>query len=117
MDLIRTLLYSDQNSVLARGEGEAVERELLMTGIGGQGIQLAAQVIARAAIVEGQHVPLFGSYGGMMRGGKTEATIVFSDHAIEAPPTVGRSWSAMVMHLEHAPDVVRRVVDGGLLFV
>jgi Pyruvate/2-oxoacid:ferredoxin oxidoreductase gamma subunit len=94
-----------------------VERELLMTGIGGQGIQLAAQVLARAAIADGLEAQLFGSYGGMMRGGRTEATIVVAEGAIEAPPTVGRAWSAIVMHDEYASDVARRVVDGGLLFV
>jgi Pyruvate/2-oxoacid:ferredoxin oxidoreductase gamma subunit len=94
-----------------------VERELLMTGIGGQGIQLAAQVLARAAIADGHQVQLFGSYGGMMRGGKTEATVVVSDAPIEAPPTVARAWSAIVLHDEHAGDVVPRVVDGGLVLV
>jgi Pyruvate/2-oxoacid:ferredoxin oxidoreductase gamma subunit len=88
-----------------------------VTGIGGQGVQLAAQVLARAAIAEGKQVQMFGSYGGMMRGGKTEATVVFSDDPIEAPPTVARTWSAIVMHPEHAPDVVRRIADGGLLLV
>ena len=56
-----------------------MERELVMTGIGGQGIQLAAQVLARAALSEGRQVQLFGSYGGMMRGGNTEATVVVAD--------------------------------------
>jgi 2-oxoglutarate ferredoxin oxidoreductase subunit gamma len=88
-----------------------------MTGIGGQGIQLAAQVLARAAIADGRQVQLFGSYGGMMRGGKTEATLVFSDAAIESPPTVGLTWSGIVMHPEHAADVVPRVAEGGLLLV
>ena len=41
-----------------------MERELVLSGIGGQGIQLAAQVVARAAIAEGKQVQLFGSYGG-----------------------------------------------------
>jgi Pyruvate/2-oxoacid:ferredoxin oxidoreductase gamma subunit len=31
-----------------------MERELLLTGIGGQGVQLAAQVLARAAIADGR---------------------------------------------------------------
>ena len=31
-----------------------MEREILFTGIGGQGVQLAAQVLARAAIAEGR---------------------------------------------------------------
>ena len=56
-----------------------MERTLLMTGIGGQGIQLAARVLAEAAMSEGRHVQLFGSYGGMMRGGNTDATIVVGD--------------------------------------
>ena len=33
-----------------------MEREILFTGIGGQGVQLAAQVLARAAVLEGRHV-------------------------------------------------------------
>ena len=33
-----------------------MERELLITGIGGQGVQLAAQVLARAGTLEGQLV-------------------------------------------------------------
>ena len=65
-----------------------MERELVLTGIGGQGIQLAAQVLARAAIAEGRSTQMFGSYGGMMRGGNTEATLVIADGPIEAPPTV-----------------------------
>ena len=60
-----------------------MERELLVTGIGGQGIQLAALVIARAALAEGREVQLFGSYGGMMRGGNTEATLVVADGSVE----------------------------------
>ena len=40
-----------------------MERELMVTGIGGQGVQLATQVLARAAMAEGREVLLFGSYG------------------------------------------------------
>jgi len=53
-----------------------VERELLMAGIGGQGVQLAAQLLAKAATGSGRHAQLFGSYGGMMRGGNTDATVI-----------------------------------------
>jgi Pyruvate/2-oxoacid:ferredoxin oxidoreductase gamma subunit len=78
------------------------ERELIVTGIGGQGVQLASAVVARAAVLEGRQVQLFGSYGGMMRGGATETTLVFADGPVEAPPTVAETWSAVVMHHEHA---------------
>jgi Pyruvate/2-oxoacid:ferredoxin oxidoreductase gamma subunit len=76
------------------------ERELLLTGIGGQGVQLAAQVIARAATIEGRNVALFGVYGGMMRGGNTDATVVVGDGPLQAPPLISHSWSAIAMHDE-----------------
>ena len=94
-----------------------MERELMATGIGGQGVQLATQVLARAAMAEGREVLLFGSYGGMMRGGNTDVTLVFADGPIEAPPTVSRAWSAIVMHSEHAAGVLGRVAQDGLVIV
>ena len=77
-------------------------REVLLTGIGGQGIQLAAQVLARAALAEGREVQLFGSYGGMMRGGNTEATLVVADGPVESPPTVDHG----VVGDRHAPRLL-----------
>lgn len=85
------------------------ERELVMTGIGGQGVQLAAQLLARALVAEGRHVLLFGSYGGMMRGGNTDATLVVGDAPVQSPPTVVDAWSAIVMHHEHWPSAQRRL--------
>jgi Pyruvate/2-oxoacid:ferredoxin oxidoreductase gamma subunit len=94
-----------------------MDRELLMTGIGGQGIQLAAQVLARAALADGRSVQMFGSYGGMMRGGRTDATIVVADSAVEAPPTVHDAWSAIVMHAAYAAPILAAVRPGGIVFV
>lgn len=88
-----------------------------MTGIGGQGIQLAAAVLARAAVLEGREVQVFGSYGGMMRGGATESTVVVADDPIEAPPTAGSTWSALLMHHEHAEPVLARLRDDGVVLV
>jgi 2-oxoacid:acceptor oxidoreductase gamma subunit (pyruvate/2-ketoisovalerate family) len=75
-----------------------MEREIVLTGVGGQGVQLAAQVLARAAVLEGRHVMLLGTYGGTMRGGNTDSTLVVADAPIEAPPIVSRVWSAIVLH-------------------
>ncbi|HWS91001.1 MAG TPA: 2-oxoacid:acceptor oxidoreductase family protein [Mycobacterium sp.] len=86
-----------------------MQREVVLTGIGGQGVQFASQVLARGALAAGFEVQLFGSYGGMMRGGNTEATLVVSDEPVLAPPTVDRTWSAMVMHhdyWEHTRDLL-----------
>ncbi len=94
-----------------------MERELLMTGIGGQGVQLAAQVLARAAVAEGREVMLFGNYGGMMRGGNTDATLVVGDGPIETPPTIAHAWSAIVMHHEFWEPLHRRLSPGSVVFV
>ena len=81
-----------------------MERELLITGIGGQGVQLAAQVLARAATLEGREVMYLGLYGGMMRGGNTDSTVVVADAPILAPPVVSRAWAAIAMHDDYWPD-------------
>lgn len=70
----------------------------MLTGIGGQSVQLAAQVLARAATLEGREVMYLGTYGGTMRGGNTDSTLIVGDAPIEAPPIVSRTWSALVMH-------------------
>lgn len=93
------------------------ERAVLLTGIGGQGVQLAAQVIARAAVIDGRQAMLFGSYGGMMRGGNTDATVVVADDAILAPPTVSTAWAGIVMHHDFWEFVRTRMVDGSIVLV
>jgi Pyruvate/2-oxoacid:ferredoxin oxidoreductase gamma subunit len=92
-----------------------VEREILLTGIGGQGVQLAANVLAHAALAEGRDVQLFGSYGGMMRGGNTDAELVVADEPLEAPPTVGSAWAVIAMHPDFAEPVLARLRPGGLV--
>jgi Pyruvate/2-oxoacid:ferredoxin oxidoreductase gamma subunit len=94
-----------------------MERELLITGIGGQGVQLAAQVLARAATLEGREVMFLGLYGGMMRGGNTDSTIVIGDAPIAAPPVVSHAWSAIAMHDDYWPPVEAKLRPGGLVLV
>jgi Pyruvate/2-oxoacid:ferredoxin oxidoreductase gamma subunit len=93
------------------------ERELMLTGIGGQGVQLAAQVIARGATIEGRNVLLFGVYAGAMRGMNTDATVVVSDTPIQAPPMLSHTWSAIGMHDKYWAQVGPKVRDGGLVLV
>ena len=94
-----------------------MEREVLITGIGGQGVQLAAQVLARAAMLDGHEVMYLGIYGGMMRGGNTDSTVVVADAPIEAPPVVSHTWSAIAMHDEFWEPVAAKLRPGGLVLV
>lgn len=94
-----------------------MERELIVTGIGGQGVQLAAQVIARAAAREGRGAMVFGLYSGIMRGGNTDATVVVADGPVEAPPVISHTWSAIVMHHKFADPVVAKLRPGAVVMV
>jgi Pyruvate/2-oxoacid:ferredoxin oxidoreductase gamma subunit len=97
--------------------GVATEREVLLTGIGGQGVQLAARTLALAAVRDGREVMVFGVYGGSMRGGNTDATVVIGDGPLWTPPTVDEAWSAIAMHHEYWPDVRDRLRPGGVAVI
>ena len=75
-----------------------MEREIFFSGIGGQGVQLAGKTLAVAALNSGFEVMIFGSYGGLMRGGNTDATIVIGQEALQTPPIVDEAWAALMMH-------------------
>lgn len=75
-----------------------MEREILFTGIGGQGVQLASKILALAALREDRHVMSLGTYGGTMRGGNTDSTVVIGDCELVSPPIVSRGWAGVVVH-------------------
>ena len=91
-----------------------MEREILLTGIGGQGVQLAAQVIARAAIREGRHVMSLGTYGGSMRGGNTDSTLILGAEPISSPPIVAKSWAGIGAHPRYWGAVCVKLRSGGV---
>lgn len=93
------------------------ERAVVLTGIGGQGVQLMAQVLARAATLEARGVSLFGVYAGAMRGMNTDATVIVSDGALDSPPIASHAWAAVAMHDRFWEPVAPRVDEGGLILV
>ena len=88
-----------------------------MTGIGGQGIQLIAKLLAQAGIDEGKHVMMFGIFKGTIRGGSSESTVVVADQEIVAPPIVSHTWSVLAMHGEDLPKIVAKGRSGGVFLV
>jgi 2-oxoglutarate ferredoxin oxidoreductase subunit gamma len=94
----------------------AGEREVVFSGVGGQGIQLMAKILAEAAVAEGKHVMLFGMYQGMMRGGPSESTVVIGASEIEAPPIVPQCWALVAMHPEGLDAIARKLRSDGILF-
>ena len=94
-----------------------IEREVLWTGIGGQGVQLAAKILALAATHEGREVMSLGTYGGTMRGGNTEATLIVGDEPLATPPIVSEAGAAIVVHPQFWADSHAKLRPGALVVV
>ena len=92
-----------------------MEWEVMWTGIGGQGVQLAAQVLARAAVLDGREVMLIGTYGGTMRGGNTDCTVVVANRAIESPPLVAHAAAAIPVHSQYWEPVRSKLRPGAVV--
>ena len=59
--------------------------EVLLAGLGGQGIQLAGDILARSCTLEGKNVSVLPSYGAEARGTLIRAEVVISEEAITYP--------------------------------
>jgi len=94
-----------------------MEHEIMMTGVGGQGIQLAAQILARAAVVERREVMTLGTYGGTMRGGNTDSTLVVADGPILSPPIVAKVGTALAMHHAFFAPIAKKLRPGALVVI
>src|SRR5438067_2173855 len=92
-----------------------MEREILLTGVGGQGVQLAAKSLACAAMREGRRVLMFGTYGGMMRGGDTDATVIIGQDSLLTPPVVDHLWAILAAHHKSWDSVGAKLRPDGFL--
>jgi 2-oxoglutarate ferredoxin oxidoreductase subunit gamma len=77
--------------------------DVIIAGFGGQGILSAGQMLAYAGMVDGLNVTYFPSYGGEVRGGTANCSVVLSKRRI-ASPVVARPHSIIVLN---APSLVR----------
>lgn len=92
-----------------------MQREVVLTGIGGQGVQLCAKTLAMAATAEGKQVLMSSHYGGEMRGGQTEASVVVADGPLKTVPILESTWSAFVMHPKYWDGVAARLRPHGVV--
>ena len=94
-----------------------MEREVVVGGIGGQGIQLLAKTLALAATREGRYAMLSADYGGEMRGGPSKASVVVGDAPLRALPVLPSAWSAILAHHRFSESIVERIRPGGPVVV
>jgi 2-oxoglutarate ferredoxin oxidoreductase subunit gamma len=60
-------------------------KQILLCGVGGQGIVTAGGLLGAAAFGEGRHVSGTSSYGAAARGGECRAEVVISDSPVAFP--------------------------------
>ncbi len=93
-----------------------MREELFMAGIGGQGVNLAGQLIARAGMNVGLGVSWFPIYSPEVRGGSSTCTIVLTDGRIGSP-TSERPTSMVLMDPSAVRTFADRLHEGGLMIV
>ena len=91
-------------------------KKLFFAGSGGQGALAIGQLIAKAAMEEGNEVTYLPSYGPEMRGGTANATVVISDKSISCP-LINECDVLVVMNLPSLTRFEPMVKPGGLLFM
>jgi 2-oxoglutarate ferredoxin oxidoreductase subunit gamma len=91
-----------------------MQEKILIAGFGGQGVVLAANVLAQTALVENKNVTAMVSYGAEMRGGTAHCTLTISDKEIASPsfddPTI-----AIILNQPSLDKFEGKVVKNGLI--
>lgn len=79
------------------GEQSTFEVDIVITGRGGQGTKLAAQLLAAAAALDGDFPLHYSVYGALIRGGDIASTVVIGS----APPQCALRDSFQLMAAAH----------------
>lgn len=90
--------------------------EVLFAGFGGQGILLAGQLVAKAAMDDGLFATWFPSYGPEMRGGTANCQVVYSNDEIGSP-IPSQYDTAVVMNQPSYEKFQPMVKAGGMIVV
>jgi 2-oxoglutarate ferredoxin oxidoreductase subunit gamma len=109
---LRYKIYGDQAE-----RGASVEREVILSGTGGQGIQLMGKSLALAATNAGRYAMLAADYGGEMRGGPSQASVVIGDAPLRSLPILPSAGAAVLMHHKFRAFAVERLRPDGFLLL
>ena len=90
--------------------------EIIMGGVGGQGIMVIGTLLAQAAFLENRNVTYLPIYGVEKRGGQADCTVVISSEEIGSP-IIGSPQSCIAMSRSSLIKYGPRVQPGGLLLL
>ncbi len=86
--------------------------DVFMAGYGGQGVLLAGNLLAYAAIETGQEASFFPTYGVEKRGGAANCTVITADDAVGSP-VVGQPSALLVLNQLSMDKYYAAVKPGG----
>jgi 2-oxoglutarate ferredoxin oxidoreductase subunit gamma len=93
-----------------------MQNEVQFAGFGGQGIMLMGQIMAEAALQQGNEVVWIPSYGPEMRGGTAYCTVVISDRPIGSP-IIRNPKHLVAMNRPSLEKFAPSVKSGGTIFI
>jgi len=91
--------------------------EVRISGLGGQGVVLAGEILGRAAVYEGKHVVQTQSYGAEARGSVAKSEVIISDSKIGFPKVrkcdilIAMSQNALEMYLKDLKEKGTLIID------
>jgi len=95
--------------------------EIRISGLGGQGVVLAGEILGRAAVYDGKWAVQTQSYGAEARGSAAKSEVIISDEKIGFPKVrkcdilVAMSQGALDKHLKDLKENGVLLVDEGLV--
>jgi 2-oxoglutarate ferredoxin oxidoreductase subunit gamma len=92
------------------------ERQILLCGLGGQGVVLAGSLLGQACFAEGLHVSGTSSYGSEARGGECRAEVVLSEQPVAFPYVTAADILVALSQSAYARYLPWTVSPGGLVF-
>ena len=90
--------------------------DLIIAGLGGQGILMGGKVLAMAAMLQYKNSLWLPSYSSRVRGGPSECTVAFSDYDID-PPVLSKADAVILVDPPQFGLFEKRVRPGGYYIV
>jgi len=94
-----------------------MEREIIVYGLGGQGIVVSSKIVGQAAVLEGRFAAHFASYRPLVRGGSCQCNLIVGSAPIASPPVLDAASDAIVMHRAFLPVAEKVLRPGGTLLL
>lgn len=93
-----------------------MEKGVVISGFGGQGVMLAGELLAEAGKDENKFVTFLPSYGPEMRGGTANCHVIVSDSNI-ASPLIGYPEATIVLNLPSLDKFEPLMKKNGILII